>query len=281
MSTQAISTVELEGRLRHLEHRDWRLWSTAIVIALLLVAALFAVADPQLRGTIAPALEAPLETSLRALFGLVLLFGVFALYQQLLIGRIRRQLMTQLLTSIDLKTRAETLQRLATTDSLTQLHNRRFAEEQLPREINRSQRARSASCILLLDLDGFKQINDGRGHAIGDQVLQHFANCVRASIRASDFAVRMGGDEFLVFLAECSAPQVEYVVNRLRSHLNRRPQLVCDFSSGATQLLPTDTMQSAVTRADERLYSAKRLRKGPIPATALVPPNRPFLQAAQ
>ncbi len=104
---------------------------------------------------------------------------------------------------------------MAMFDPLTGLYNRRFAEPRIEAEVNRCQRKGTALTLLLLDLDGFKQINDSHGHPAGDTVLRAFAEHITRAIRGSDLAARLGGDEFMLLLPECDANQLQHVLERL------------------------------------------------------------------
>ncbi len=99
--------------------------------------------------------------------------------------------------------RAKEFLKLAMLDPLTGLHNRRFAQERLVAEMARSGRHGHPLTVLMIDLDGFKQINDRYGHWGGDLVLKEFAQRLCRAIRGSDLAIRLGGDEFVVLLPEC------------------------------------------------------------------------------
>src|SRR5438046_8978906 len=98
---------------------------------------------------------------------------------------------------------AEEFQEKAIRDTLTGLYNRRLAEERLMVEVTRSKRYGHPLSVLALDLNDFKLINDGYGHAAGDLVLKRFADRLKQAIRVPDLAARIGGDEFLVLLPEC------------------------------------------------------------------------------
>src|SRR5205085_10838672 len=133
--------------------------------------------------------------AVRALFGCVALFAMFALYQQLLIKQLRNELGDQLALSISLQSRSEILEKLAAQDVLTGLYTRRYAMEQLQAEVARSERHGYPLSVMVLDLDDFKEVNDHYGHAVGDLALQEFSRWLRRAIRNSDVPVRMGGDE--------------------------------------------------------------------------------------
>lgn len=111
----------------------------------------------------------------------------------------------------------EQLRELAATDSLTGLANRRSFLIRLVSEMARSRRAGGSLSVVLMDLDGFKAINDIHGHVVGDEVLILVAATLRCAMRASDLAARFGGDEFILMLPETSALKGEQVLDRLKS----------------------------------------------------------------
>src|SRR5207237_4051929 len=103
---------------------------------------------------------------------------------------------------------SDIVRNLAMIDPLTGLYNRRYAEQRLSAEVARSARRGHPLTILSLDLNNFKEINDTYGHPAGDLVLQEFAAHLNKVIRGSDLAVRLGGDEFLVLLPDCTAEEL-------------------------------------------------------------------------
>jgi diguanylate cyclase len=148
-------------------------------------------------------------------------------------------------------------------DPLTGLYNRRLAEQRLTGEVSRSQRYGHPLTVLVIDLNGFKQINDRHGHAAGDLVLKLFAERLNSAIRASDLAVRMGGDEFMVLLPECQPEQVQTLLNRLNSmavefHGENIP---VTYAAGWAGYRPGETAEQMLERADQALYADKRAKK--------------------
>ena len=113
----------------------------------------------------------------------------------------------------------EEIQRLAITDPLTGLYNRRKLDEALAAEIERSRRYGRRLSVLVVDLDGMKRINDTRGHALGDRVLQAAALGMLGAVRKVDLATRLGGDEFVVILPEADADEAGRVAARILQHL--------------------------------------------------------------
>jgi diguanylate cyclase (GGDEF)-like protein/PAS domain S-box-containing protein len=114
------------------------------------------------------------------------------------------------------------LNKLVRSDSLTGLHNRRQFEESLPLALARSRRAGSGLALMFLDVDHFKQINEGFGHDVGDEILKEFARRLSRSVRTTDMVARMGGDEFVVILENlAAAPDAERVGKNIVSETGR------------------------------------------------------------
>jgi diguanylate cyclase (GGDEF)-like protein len=155
--------------------------------------------------------------------------------------------------------------RLASLDSLTGLLNRRTFVEAAYGELSRASRHHYPTCILMLDLDHFKLVNDTYGHRAGDLVLKHFASVLKASIRPFDLAARYGGEEFCVLLTHVDAAGAAMIADRIRKAVceanvelgeGRRTQYT--VSIGVTNV-PSKTivLDDIVDRADEALYKAK------------------------
>ena len=156
---------------------------------------------------------------------------------------------------------------LATTDELTQLPNRRMFSEQLDLALARARRSGLAVAVLCLDLDRFKEVNDTLGHAYGDRTLVEFATLLRAGARDTDVVARVGGDEFLILLADLDvqeAPELaETVVERIR-HLLSDPipvdavEIRADASIGVA-IYPTDSRDAdgLLAAADAAMYVGK------------------------
>jgi diguanylate cyclase len=255
--------AEVQEQLRKLERRDWWLWSMAVAVMLLLTFAVFSMSFPQLAKVDDPLFQFSQNQSVRGLIGLVLLFNTYTVYQQVAVKRLRRQFSKQLDEMRVLQVRAEEFHRLALVDPLTGLYNRRVAEERLASEASRSQRYGHPLTVVSLDLDKFKEINDTYGHPAGDQVLKDFAARLSSAIRLSDFAARMGGDEFLVLLPECSTDRVESFLARLRSlEADCGGQKISiRFSAGWVGYERGETTEQFLDRADRTLYANKRARK--------------------
>src|SRR5215472_17600377 len=144
---------DIRRKLRALERRDWWLWATAVTILLLITSALFILEVPVLLRSEDLFSSGMMEIAVRGLFGLVLLFSVFAVYQQHVIKRWRTRMAAQIGMMAALQTRAEVFEKLAILDPLTGLFNRRFANEHLPVELARAERQGVPFTLMLLDLN--------------------------------------------------------------------------------------------------------------------------------
>jgi diguanylate cyclase (GGDEF)-like protein len=155
---------------------------------------------------------------------------------------------------------ATSMTRMAHTDALTEIANRRAAMDRLTQEIARAHRYEGAFSVLLLDLDHFKDVNDRHGHEMGDRVLQAFAELVRDACRDADLAARWGGEEFLAILPETDAEDAHAMAMRIREAVAAASFYDVDaltVSIGVATFRPGDTLDDVVGRADRALYIAK------------------------
>ncbi|MET0507520.1 MAG: GGDEF domain-containing protein [Burkholderiaceae bacterium] len=154
---------------------------------------------------------------------------------------------------------------LATRDELTGLMNRRSMVEALKREHVRQGREGGTIAIALIDLDWFKEINDSRGHAVGDEVLGRFGQLAVTTLRQSDVVSRWGGEEFLVAFPDCEVAAAESALQRLHEVIRdypvsaSDPQLRLSFSAGLTLLRPDESIEDMLECADRAMYLAKTM----------------------
>ena len=162
----------------------------------------------------------------------------------------------------EVKKRTAQLQKMATTDELTELLNRREIIRLLELEIARAERQGSALSIMMLDLDHFKAVNDRHGHQAGDRALIRAAESFKQLLRKTDFIGRIGGEEFLVILPDTDINNAfelaERVRQALQQHTTDNPSVpACTASIGVAQCRSGDNLYSLIQRADETLYQAK------------------------
>jgi diguanylate cyclase (GGDEF)-like protein len=253
----------IRERLRTLDRRQWWLWSSTVLILILLTVAVASFAFPALLAKEQNTYSFYLNQSVRALVGMVLLFSVYLVYQQTMIMRVRDQMADQIEALAKVESLTNEVYKLAALDQLTGLYNRRSGEQRLSEEISRALRHSRPLTVLLIDIDGLKQINDQLGHAAGDLMLKCFSERLQRAIRGSDLAVRLGGDEFMVLLPECRADEVGHVLSRLEETEFEYDgkKVACRFSRGWTDYKPGETSAELMKRADEALYANKRAGK--------------------
>ena len=158
------------------------------------------------------------------------------------------------------------VERQALVDGLTGLANRRAANEALHAEAARAARLETPLSVVLADLDGFKDVNDEHGHAVGDAVLRVFAEVLRETLRESDVAGRWGGEEFLVLLPGADEDGAARLAERVRARLAERsipglPARHVTASFGVAEHVGETNAEQLLAAADGALYRAKRAGK--------------------
>jgi len=155
------------------------------------------------------------------------------------------------------------LRRLAVVDALTGLYNRHHFEQVWDLELARLRRSGGQACVLMVDLDHFKVINDTRGHLAGDRVLVEVGRVLKQGVRDVDALARWGGEEFLLLMPDTSLEVALLVAERLRTSISdcelddRAGQIRITASFGMTELRPEDTLSQAIARADQAMYRSK------------------------
>jgi diguanylate cyclase (GGDEF)-like protein len=150
---------------------------------------------------------------------------------------------------------ARGVERRGARDALTGLPTREQGERILRREVARAVRTGLPLTVMFVDLDGFKAINDTRGHLAGDRVLRDVARAMERSVRETDAVIRWGGDEFVVVLPATDVTGAARVAERLGA---AAASAGLGASVGVAQWEPGDTVDALVARADRAMYGAKR-----------------------
>jgi len=173
----------------------------------------------------------------------------------------------------DWQERATQFQLMSITDPLTGLLNRRYLEERLTDELNRSQRYNYSMSCLMIDIDDFKNYNDRNGHQAGDVALKITAHALKGALRSADVACRYGGEEFCILLPQTSLTEAGVIAERMRQRVAEK-----DYPYGSSQPLSTvsvsigistfakhiDTAEKVIAAADRALYNAKTRGKNRI-----------------
>jgi diguanylate cyclase (GGDEF)-like protein len=172
-----------------------------------------------------------------------------------------------------------TLRQQAIRDSLTGLYNRRMLDQFLPQAIEKC-RGKADLSLLMIDVDYFKGLNDTLGHAAGDELLRNIGQIIRSTLRTTDVAFRLGGDELVVLLVGCPEPGARAIAGRLQSlvlnltkplRLKNQPKLSIGIAT--LSQMKDSSPRSLLEEADKRLYEIKSAR-------AAIEPVTPFAKSA-
>lgn len=265
--TQGVE--ELTRELRHLEGRDWQLWSIGLLVLLLVAGGFLALILPNVMWRLGE-LRVYGRYLPQLFFGfisLIILFNIYVVQQRRILRNTREELVRQLI-------RSEAAERLSLLDPLTGVFNRRYLEEILPKEINRAQRRESSLAVVMIDVDGFKAVNTRFGHLVGDRVLKEVAELLKKNFRVSDTVIRYGGDEFLVLTGDTDEAQARVAVERLHANVEEwnRANVIPDFrlslSCGVAAYSKGAKIDEILETADQRMYQDK-IRSSPLASTSL------------
>jgi diguanylate cyclase len=261
-SGQQSLLSDVSEQMAALEKHDWNLWLIAagagVLVGIGLLALLFPAAFLQ-HGL----LHLNLTISPELLFGfvaLLILFNSYVMNQRLQLRRTREQVISTTLQS--------DLARLQSfTDPLTEVYNRRALDEMAQRFMSHARRLGKPVTFMMVDVDGFKDVNSRFGHLMGDFVLVEVATILRRAVRGSDTVVRYGGDEFLAVLADATFTGAQAVVDRVARFLvdwNQAGHLKnfeLAFSIGIAEWSEGKTLDQMLDEADQAMYSTKALHK--------------------
>jgi two-component system cell cycle response regulator len=175
---------------------------------------------------------------------------------------------------------------MAITDSLTGLYNRHFLDAHLNNMVNSSINNKKSFSVMILDMDHFKAVNDTYGHDVGDEILKALTKRIIDSIRSSDLAARIGGEEFMVLLPETNIADAYILADRMRAKIGTAPfvvsheiELTKTISIGIAELnLSGDNAAAMIKRADNALYEAKNTGRNKVCPILKInnQPPRPF-----
>jgi diguanylate cyclase (GGDEF)-like protein/putative nucleotidyltransferase with HDIG domain len=238
---------------------------------------LVGLAEPRLRS----ALVCPLYVNDTTLIGCLALYhleaGRYTDDHRRLLERIAEQAGPVINNSIVF----EQTQEDSLTDPLTGLPNRRAMFAHLSRELSRADRLKRQVALIVMDLDGFKMINDTYGHHMGDRALREVSRALQDTLRPYDLCVRYAGDEFIVVLTDCSREAAEQKRDELQERIGRieievrtGKRLSLAASAGAA-VFPNDgsSYETLLAEADHRMYRDKAVRRGLVPARRATEPE--------
>lgn len=171
------------------------------------------------------------------------------------------------------------VEELAMVDSLTGINNRYYFNEIMQQETEKVKRYKRTMCLLMMDVDNLKNINDTFGHIAGDKILSSLADILKVSVRESDFLARFGGDEFVIIMPEAVESDAFILAKRIQDMIDRwnkkqtTPGLTLGISIGVHEAGP-ENIDEVLLNADKELYQCKVFRKKPEEITSLVEMQR-------
>ena len=166
-------------------------------------------------------------------------------------------------TQVELEASNRELARLSVQDSLTELYNRRYLDENLRSVFSRARRYGQSLSVMICDIDNFKRINDTLSHEVGDKVLRQVAKILQNDVRDADITARYGGEEFVIVFPETLVNHAAIVCERIRQHVEQHPWediaqgLQVTLSIGLTGDITFSDHEKMLAAADEKLYHAK------------------------
>jgi diguanylate cyclase (GGDEF)-like protein len=255
-SDSVLANVNRE--LRKLEKRDGELWMIVTLTGVLVGAGLLTVLLPAAffkSGSLHFEITVSKELAC-GLLVLLILINTYVVSRRIDIRRLRQK-------TISTAMQNELIRLQSFTDPLTEIYNRRSLEDLAGRFIGQARRLRNPLTFLLVDLDRFKQVNTRFGHLTGDFVLTEVATLLKSSIRGTDAAIRYGGDEFLVALANTNADGAATVVKRIQTFLDEwnlssgLDDFTISLSIGMAEWTDGKTLEEVLDLADRNMYENK------------------------
>jgi len=257
-SESALALVS--HQLSRLERRDWELWTiislTGILVSGGLLSILFRAAFKDETVHFEITVSRPLVIGL---FVLLALLNTYLVTKRFEVRRLREQLISSTLQN-------QVTEQQSFTDPLTEIYNRRSLDDIAGRFISQARRRHTDLTFLMVDADNFKKVNTRFGHLTGDFVLAEIAGVLKSSIRGSDAAVRYGGDEFLIILADTTAAGAQKVIERVNSKLDdwhaegNLEDFRVSVSIGIAEWHEGDTLDEMLDAADRKMYDHKATR---------------------
>ena len=258
----ADTNLNSEDRALHFNSakRDLQLWSI-LVLALGLMGIALAfygiLSASSLRGWTPEQLSQLVPPLLFGIFSLLLLVNLYVARREMLVWGLQRELVQQ-------KIAAELNQELALLDPVTEVYNRRYLRMVLIKEGSRAKRYGKPLLVMLVDITGFRHVNESLGQTGGDVVLKQIAHLIQASTRNSDYVIRYGGDEFLLVLPDTSGLGVEQLASRLKDSLaewsrhSGISEFNLKFAIGTAQFSPEKPWDEILKLTEQRMFQDRR-----------------------
>lgn len=258
---QGLSTEEsqrLQQEISSIQGRYSHLLSLTVTVMLVLAAGILLRVYPKLVWNLQNLEEERhyVPQLLAGLFLMVGLLGLYVLDQRRCLKKTQERLIHELIAR-------ETAERLSVIDPLTELYNRRYIMQAITREARRADRQDQKLALVMIDIDGFKLVNDSLGHLIGDRILREVAAILQTTFRTTDIVSRYGGDEFLILLVDAEEKEASKAIQRLAfqveqwNHAGSIQGFRMSLSSGAAVYRQGSDMTEVLAAADRAMYEHK------------------------
>jgi len=248
-----------EERTLHFDRRDWQFWSfllLGLVILGIAIAAYGFLTAPSSAWT-AQGVAQLIPPLIFGVIALLVLVNFYLAQKNTVLRGLEHELVQQ-------KIEAELNRELALQDPVTEVYNRRYLRVMLSKEISRVKRMGKSLAVMLVDITGFRRVNESLGHTGGDVVLRQIAQLLQAKARNSDLVVRFGGDEFLLILPETDDAGVQVLAGRMKEALadwSRRSGMTefnLRFAIGSARYTQDRPLDDLLKAAEQRLQQDRR-----------------------
>lgn len=262
----------LPPNLKQIERRDWELWSIALILITVFGGGLilFLYSASLVPGALPPSIGRFFGLLLFGLIGLVLLLNVYLIDKRRSLNQMRQLFLEQ-------GAQLAEQTRIAVTDPLTGLYNRRYFDEAMQSELDRAVEQQQGVDAILVDIDNFQKLNQEKGHLLADHVLREVGAVLKRCVRATDYVFRFGGDELLALLFGAkpdTSPIVEQRVHQFLETHKRFQQRLAEpltVSIGTARHEEGKTLEGLVEEAEINLQAAKADKAAHMPAASTPP----------
>jgi len=257
--TDPTTDLASEDRPLRLERRDWQFWSF-LVLGLAIVGigmAVYGMLSAPATAWTVQGISQLIPPMLFGVIALLVLVNFYLAQRNAVIRGLQHELVQQ-------KIEAELNRELALQDPVTEVYNRRYLRVMLSKEISRVKRLGKSLAVMLVDITGFRRVNESLGHTGGDVVLRQIAQLLQAKLRNSDLVVRFGGDEFLLILPDTDDAGVQILTARMKESLadwSRRSGMTefnLRFAIGSARYTQDRPLDDLLKSAEQRLQHDRR-----------------------